>query len=272
MLQIICSLDSMEYPEFPQEGLSSFDEIYRLDGTVEVFEGKNNTSKKQEDALKVRKRKKKSGDNEESQKQKRKEVEKKIQQKIHKQQQFLREQRLEERRKEKELQQRERKQISMAKASEYRKAIAPNEMPMAFNFSEIKPMGSNYREIKLPEKLPQNCVRVQAKPLFKKVLPESKLVKNLSKPTLKVIMPNVNSPLIGAIDTLVINTFDIKTDLQPINPVSDSVTNHPKKRRKLIELENIFSKIVENMEMSLTRRIQDRFSVLNLFCIKESSW
>lgn len=266
----------MEYPEFPQEDLSSFDEIYRLDGTVEVFEGKNNTSQKQEDPVKVRKRKKKSGDNEESQKQKRKEVEKKIQQKIQEQQQFLREQRQEERRKEKEQQQRERKLISMAKASEYRKAIAPNEMPMAFNFSEIKPMGSNYREIKpmnkLPEKLPQNCVRIQAKSLFKKVLPESKQVKNLSKPTLKVIMPNVNSPLIGATDTLVINTFDIKTDLQPITSVTDSVTNHPKKRRKLIELENIFSKIVENMEMSLTRRIQDRFLIHNLSCITESSW
>ena len=264
MLQIICSLDSIEYPEFPQEDLSSLDEIYRLDGTVEIFEGKNNTSEKKEDHVNVRKRKKKSGDNEESQKRKRKQEEeqKRIHQKIQQQQQFLREQRQEERRKEKELQQKERKLISMAKASEYRKAIAPNEMPMAFNFSEIKPMN------KLPEKLPQNYVRIQGKTLFKKVLPESKPVKSLSKPTLKVIMPNVNSPLIGATDTLVINTFDIKTDLQPIN----SVANIPKKRRKLIELENIFSKIVENMEMTLTRRIQDWFSIHNLSCIKESSW
>jgi len=77
---------------------------------------------------------------------------------------------------------------------------------------------------------------------------------------LKVIMPNANSPLIGATDTLVINTFDIKTDLQAVTPVSDSVSKQPKKRRKLIELENIFSKIIENMEMTLTQRIQDRFT------------
>ena len=248
----------MEYPDFPSESGFSFDEIYRLDGTVEVIERKLSPIRKQEDAVKFRKRKlplgkklkRRTGDKEESQKQKyTKEDEEKIHQKIQEQQQFLREQRLEERRREKELQKKERKLISMAKASE-NKIIAPNEMPMAFNFNEVK------------RNLPPNCVPITSKSLSKKVLPKSKPVKSPSKPTLKVIMPNANSPLIGAAETLVINTFDIKTDLQPVIPASNLDTKQPKKRRKLIEFENIFSKIIENMEMTLTRNIQDRFPYL----------
>ncbi|CBY18771.1 unnamed protein product [Oikopleura dioica] len=239
----IC-LDSMEYPDFPQEDLFSFDEIYRLNGTVVVFEKAANT--KEKEPVKVRKRKKKDRDNKESNtaKNRNEEYEKSIYQKIHEQQQVLREQRLEERRREKEQQ---RKQISMASSSK-NKIIAPNEMPMAFAFNESL------------RKLPENWVPLNAKSLCKIVPAKIKPDKKPKKPTLKVIMPNANSPLIGATDTLVINTFDIKTDLQAVTPVSDSVSKQPKKRRKLIELENIFSKIIENMEMTLTQRIQDRFT------------